>query len=138
MALDIGMKRVGIAISDAQASIATPLCTLSTQEVLNCGAEMKRLLEDWEPDALVCGLPLSLSGSYSSQTHLVKAQAQQLAKTLNLELFFVDERLSSSTARNQLRSSGLKAAQMKGKIDMLAASIFLQTWLDARMNKATS
>ena len=84
LALDIGETRVGVAVSDPQGRIATPVCVL--------------------PAAAATGLPLE----------------------------FEDERLSSAEAKRILREQGLSEKSMRGKVDMVAASLFLQAWLDAR------
>lgn len=132
MALDIGEVRCGIAISDPEERIATPLCVLPTQEVVTCAASFKRLVEDWEPEMILAGLPLSMSGEHGQQAGRIQKQAQNIAQMLSLPLELVDERLSSQEAKRSLREEGLSEKQMRGKIDMIAASIFLQTWLDSR------
>ena len=132
MALDIGEVRCGIAISDPEERIATPLCVLLTQEVVTRAASFKRLVEDWEPEMILAGLPLSMSGEHGQQAGRIQKQAQNIAQMLSLPLEFVDERLSSQEAKRSLREEGLSEKQMRGKIDMIAASIFLQTWLDSR------
>ena len=122
MALDIGEVRCGIAVSDPQGRIASPVCVLPTQEVLANASSFRRVVEDWEPELLLSGLPLSLNGE----------QAVRIAKTLDLPLEFCDERLSSAEAKRALREGGHSEKSMRGKVDMIAASIFLQSWLDAR------
>ncbi|MBQ9058798.1 MAG: Holliday junction resolvase RuvX [Atopobiaceae bacterium] len=132
MALDIGQRRVGVAVSDAQGRIAQPVCVMDAQEVLNCGKTFKRLIEDWEPAILVCGRPKSLSGEDGQQSERIMQIATKIAETCELPLSFQDERLSSSEAKRLLREQGLSEKDMRGKVDMVAASLFLQTWLDTR------
>ncbi len=132
MALDIGKVRCGIAISDPDEKVASPLCVLPTQEVEQNAPSFRRLMEDWEPDLLLSGLPYTLSGEEGPQAVSIKATAQKVAKSTGLPLEFADERLSSSEAKRSLREKGLSEKEMRGKIDMIAASIFLQTWLDTR------
>lgn len=93
----------------------------------------RRLLEDWDPGLLVCGLPYSLDGKPGPQAHLVEEQARSLSAACGIPLVFADERLSSSQAKRSLREKGMTERQMRGKIDMIAAALFLQAWLDARM-----
>jgi len=132
MALDIGQVRCGIAISDPAERIASPLCVLPTSEVKANAASFRRVCQDWEPELIVSGLPLSLSGEEGAQAQMCKEIAQQVAKNLKVALEFSDERLSSTEAKRVLREKGLSEKQMRGKIDMIAASLFLQSWLDAR------
>ena len=90
------------------------------------------MLEDWEPDLLVCGLPRTMAGEDGPQAERIRAQAQKIAKSCGLPLEFADERLSSAEAKRILREQGLSERSMRGKVDMVAASLFLQSWLDAR------
>ena len=132
MALDIGEVRCGIAVSDPQGRIASPVCVLPTQEVLANASSFRRVVEDWEPELLLSGLPLSLNGEKGPQAQRIEEQAVRIAKTLDLPLEFCDERLSSAAAKRALREGGHSEKSMRGKVDMIAASIFLQSWLDAR------
>ena len=132
MALDIGDVRVGIAISDPDGRVATPLCVLPTSEVMSSAASFKRVLEDWEPEYFLFGAPLTLAGQNGKQASHIKLMAEQIADRCGLEYGFADERLSSSQAKKSMRESGLSEKEMRGKVDMVAASLFLQAWLDAR------
>ncbi|WP_165062786.1 Holliday junction resolvase RuvX [Adlercreutzia sp. ZJ154] len=131
MALDIGEKRIGVAISDPAENVASPVCVVPYQEVITNGKAWRRILEDWEPELLVCGLPLTLSGQRGVQAKRVCDAAEQIAKNCALPLEFTDERLSSVEAKRSLRDLGYDEAAMRGKIDMIAASLFLQSWLDS-------
>ena len=132
LALDIGEVRVGGAVSDPDARVASPVCVLPAVEVLAHAVTFRRVLEDWEPDLLVCGLPRTMAGEDGPQAERVRAQAQKIAKSCGLPLEFADERLSSAEAKRILREQGLSERSMRGKVDMVAASLFLQSWLDAR------
>lgn len=132
MALDIGQVRVGIAISDAEERLATPVCVLTAQEVLGATVAFRRVLQDWEPGLLVCGMPYTLSGEEGRQAAYIRKVASHLSSVFDLPVQFCDERLSSREAKRILREEGLSERDMRGKIDMVAASLFLQTWLDAR------
>ncbi len=137
MALDIGKVRCGIAISDPQERVATPLCVLPTDEVRSNAPSFRRLCEDWEPELIVSGLPLTLSGQKGPQAQSIREVAQQVAASTGLPLEFSDERLSSSEAKRVLREEGLSERDMRGKVDMIAASLFLQSWLDKRQQMPT-
>ncbi|HJA27958.1 MAG TPA: Holliday junction resolvase RuvX [Candidatus Olsenella pullicola] len=132
LALDIGDVRVGIAVSDPDARVASPVCVLPAQEVLAHASTFRRVIEDWEPDLLVCGLPRTLAGEEGPQAARIKEQALTIGKSCGLPLEFADERLSSAEAKRILREQGLSERSMRGKVDMVAASLFLQSWLDAR------
>ena len=132
MALDIGEKRIGIAISDPDETVASPIAVLPTNEVLAGARSFKTLLSDWEPELLLAGLPHTLAGEEGPQAERIRACAQEIARACSLPLEFADERLSSQEAKRSLREKGLSEKAMRGKVDMIAASLFLQAWLDAR------
>lgn len=132
MALDIGEKRVGVAVSDPGERVASPVCVLPADEVRTCARSFRRQLEDWEPELIVCGLPKTLAGEEGPQAERIRAFAAEVEIATNLPVEFVDERLSSSQAKRSLREKGLSEKAMRGKVDMIAASMFLQAWLDAR------
>ena len=132
LALDIGEVRVGVAVSDPAERVASPVCVLPTPEVLANAKSFRRVLDDWEPELLLCGLPLTLAGEEGPQAARIRAAATQISAACGLSCVFADERLSSAAAKRSLRESGLSEKQMRGKIDMIAASLFLQAWLDER------
>ena len=132
LALDIGEVRVGVAVSDPDARVASPVCVLPAAEVLAHAVTFRRVLEDWEPELLVCGLPRTMAGEDGPQAARIREQAQRIATSCGLPLEFADERLSSAEAKRILREQGLGERSMRGKVDMVAASLFLQSWLDAR------
>ena len=132
LALDIGEKRVGIAVSDPGERVASPVCVLAADEVRSNAKPFKRVLEDWEPELLLCGLPYTLSGEEGPQAQRIRAFAGEVSRTIGIPCEFADERLSSAEAKRSLREKGLSEKAMRGKVDMIAASLFLQSWLDAR------
>ena len=132
LALDIGEVRVGVAISDPQERVASPVCVLPAAEVENHAASFRRVLEDWEPEMLVCGLPLTLAGEEGPQAQRIRGIAERVSAQTRLPLEYVDERLTSSEAKQILRRQGLNEKAMRGKVDMVAASLMLQAWLDSR------
>ena len=125
LALDIGQTRIGVAISDPRERVASPVCVLPANDVLSNAKSWKRVLEDWEPELILSGLPYTLSGR-------IRGVAASIGKAAGLPVEFTDERLSSQEAKRSLRESGMSERDMRGKIDMIAASVFLQAWLDAR------
>ncbi|MBQ9021962.1 MAG: Holliday junction resolvase RuvX [Eggerthellaceae bacterium] len=130
LALDIGKVRTGIAVSDPQGRVATPVCVLSTSDIVDNTTAWQRVLQDWEPELLLAGLPQSLSGKVGAQAQRTKDLAQSIAQRSVLPIEYTDERLSSAEAKRSLHESGLSEREMRGKVDMIAASLFLQAWLD--------
>ena len=132
LALDIGQVRTGIAVCDPSERVASPVCVLPTAEVVACAAPFRRVLEDWEPELLLCGLPLTLSGEEGPQAQRIREAAAAIGAADQLPWEFSDERLTSSEAKRVLREKGYTEKSMRGKVDMVAASLFLQAWLDSR------
>ena len=135
LALDIGQARVGVAVSDPGERVASPVCVLPASEVLGNAKPFRRVLEDWEPELLLCGLPYTMAGEEGPQAARIRAVAQKISAACGLPCEFADERLSSREAKRSLREKGLSEREMRGKIDMIAASLFLQAWLDARRER---
>ena len=132
MALDIGQKRVGVAISDARETVASAICVLNTQDVLDVNKNFKRVLEDWEPDVFLFGKPKTLSGQVGPQAKKVEEVSHAISEKTSIPCEFFDERLSSKEAKNFMRECGMTEKEMRGKIDMVAAQIFLQAFLDRK------
>ena len=132
LALDIGEVRVGIAASDVTGTVASPVKVLPANEVLSLARPFRLVIEDYEPDVLVCGRPKTMSGEDGPQAEKLMAQTLDLGNRLGIPVEFADERLSSSEAKRILREQGVSERNMRGKVDMIAASLFLQAWLDSR------
>ena len=130
LGLDIGEKRIGVASGSTVSGVATPVKIMPAAEVEQNARTWRMLLEDYEPELLVCGCPKSMSGAKGKQAQRVMAVAQKVAAAAGLPVEFVDERLSSSEAKRYLREQGMSEKDMRGKVDAVAASIFLSTWLE--------
>ncbi len=135
MALDIGETRVGVAVSDPGERVASPVCVLPAAEALAGAKTFQRVLEDWEPELLLCGLPYTMAGEEGPQATRIRSAAIRIGQAVDLPVEFADERLSSQEAKRSLREKGFDERAMRGKIDMIAASLFLQAWLDARCER---
>ena len=127
---------MGVAVSDPSGSVATPLVVLDAKKVLGDGGEVRRLVEDYEAELIVIGLPLSMDGSEGPQAASVRAVGVRLARFLPIPVVYHDERLSSSQARRSMSAAGVSDKAKRGSIDMVAASLFLQSFLDGRRNAA--
>jgi len=130
LALDIGERRVGVAISDPTGRVATPLKVLPAPVSADSRALM-RIIDDYEPGLIVIGLPLSMDGSEGPQARLVREEGQRLARILPVDITYHDERLSSVAAQRSMAEAGADSKAQRGSVDMVAAAIMLQTYLDA-------
>ena len=127
--LDIGEKRIGVAFCDTESSVSVPLKVMPAHELIQNSRTWRMLLADNEPDLLVCGLPKSMNGAQGKQAARIKNVAERIAQTAQLPLEFFDERLSSAEAKRYLREQGLSEREMRGKLDSVAASLILESWL---------
>lgn len=134
LGLDIGEKRIGVAVSDPSGTIATPLIVLDAARVLGDGQDLQRLVRDYEVGEIVAGLPLTLEGTEGPQAVRVRAAVRRLAGFLSVPVTFTDERLSSAEATRRMREAGASERDQRGSKDMVAASIILQVYLDARIS----
>jgi putative holliday junction resolvase len=132
MALDVGGRRIGVALSDTTRVLASPLTTLRAEpreRVLN---EIAALVQRHEVVEVVVGLPLSLSGAIGPQAHLVQLFAERLKAVLTTPIHLFDERLTTVAAERMMLDLGMKPEQRKARIDEVAASIILQDFLDSK------
>lgn len=137
LALDIGGSRVGLAFADTAHNVAMPLKVLSSSEVAGLSSSFRAVLEDYEPDLLLSGMPLTMAGERGPQALRVEEFARKLSQQTGIELAFIDERLSSAQAKRIMHEQGMTEREMRGKLDAVAASLFLQTWLDAQRESPT-
>lgn len=135
LGLDIGRKRVGVAGCDGTGLIATGLTTIERSSFIADVELLKKLVAQREAQILVVGLPYSLDGSIGFQAKQVEKYAQRLAVALQLPLEYVDERLTSVEAEEELKAQKRFSSRDKGAIDRRAAAIILQRWLDDRRAK---
>ena len=132
LGLDVGKKRIGIAGCDGTGLIATGLTTLERSSFAKDVEELRKLVEEREVKVLVVGLPYSMDGSLGAQAQQVQKLAQRLSQALKLPIEYVDERLTSLEAEQQLKEQKRFSRHDKGAIDRVAAAIILQQWLDRR------
>ena len=131
MALDVGDKRIGVAISDSLLLTAQSRPTLRRKD-LNVDLEiLRRLADENEVHEIVVGQPLHMDGKESPQSQKVARFAEELHKVLNLPIVFWDERLTSFAAEQHLEEMGLNWRQRREQVDKIAAMIILQNYLDS-------
>jgi putative Holliday junction resolvase len=130
--VDLGAKRIGIALSDSAGTLATPWT-----KVERCGdvaldhRRIADLVEEAEAECVVVGLPLSLDGSVGPAAEAVLAEVEALAAVVGVPVETYDERLTTVTAERVLREQGVTGRRRRQVVDQVAASVFLQAWLDA-------
>jgi putative Holliday junction resolvase len=132
MALDVGDKTVGVAISDALLLTAQSRPTLRRKNIQADIDALHRLALENEVHEVVVGDPLHMDGRESPQSRKVKQFAEQLRNRTGLPVFFWDERLTSFEAEQQLEQLGLNWRRRRRHVDQMAAMIILQNYLDNR------
>ena len=133
IALDIGDVRIGVAKSDILGIVATPLEVINRKKVKSV-QRIKELCEQENTKSLVVGIPKSLDGTEKRQAEKVREYIEKLKKNIEgLEIYEVDERLTTVSADRMLNEANKKGALEKRKVvDKIAAAIVLQTFLDRK------
>ena len=128
LGFDYGEQRIGIATGQAITRSANPVTTLNSINSKPDWAEIEKLIKQWQPDALIVGLPFYLDGSSSDMTRRAEKFSRQLEGRFNLPVFTHNEALSSFEAEQFLQ--GKKKQHNKQDIDKIAAAIIVQSWLE--------
>ncbi len=133
LGLDIGLRRVGVTGCDGLGLVARGLTTVKRASFTEDVAIFQQLIIDREANLLVVGIPYTMNGEIGFQAKQVMKYAKRLSKALNIPVEFVDERLTSLEAEEQLKTDKRFSPRYdKHLIDQRAAAIILQQWLDMR------
>jgi len=134
--VDLGERRIGVAVSDGTGTLATPRCTIerSGDDAADRSA-LASVVQEVGARRVVVGMPLSLNGRRGPAARAAQADADELAKVLaplgvTVETF--DERLTTVSATRSLRDAGRRGRAQRARIDQSAAAVLLQAWLDAQ------
>jgi putative Holliday junction resolvase len=132
MALDLGDRRIGVALSDALGLTAHPLLTLTRRSWVKDLDALSRLVRDHEVSRIVVGLPLGMDGSRGARVDWAEDFMARAARATGLPVEAWDERLTTVQAERALLEGNASRARRKAVIDQVAAVILLQSYLDAR------
>ena len=138
IALDIGTVRIGIATSDIMEIIASAYEVYRRKNLNEDVKYIASLVSKLEAGELVIGLPLKLDGSAGQSVDMAREFGEKLAELVNIPIVYQDERLSTVSAERILIESGVRREKRKDKIDSVAATIILQTYLDKKSFKKGS
>jgi len=134
LALDLGSKRIGVAISDRSGTIATPLTVVTRSgRPTEDHRRIAAIVAEEEAERVVVGLPLSLDGSQGPAARAADSEAEALATVLAVPVETFDERLTTVTADRSLRESGMPGQARRQVVDKVAAAVLLQAWLDRQV-----
>lgn len=133
LAFDYGEQRIGVAVANRTAGSARALKTLPNRDPAALDRNLRELIEEWEPDTIVIGIPYNMDGSDSGMTARAIEFAARLGEIHGLPIDQVDERLTSSEARmilGEQRRSGQRRKRVRREdIDSLAAQLIAESWL---------
>ena len=133
MALDVGDRRLGVALSDPTGMLATPVTAVDRVDAKPSDIdEVLRIARERGAESIIVGLPLSLSGAEGAQAKRVRAFVSDLTSRSGLPVDIVDERYSTLQATRMLHESSAGRSRDKGRIDASAAAVILQAYLDAK------
>ena len=131
--LDLGARRIGVAVSDSRGVLATPYTVIprSGDDAADW-ARIADVVRELAAEAVVVGLPLSLDGSVGPAATAAEVEAVALRQVLDVPVECYDERLSTVSAERSLAASGVRGTARRKVVDQVAAAVLLQSWLDSR------
>jgi putative Holliday junction resolvase len=138
MGVDLGTKRIGIALSDPMGMIASPLLVIQRAGGARDLQEVATLARDYDVGAIVVGLPVDLKGQQGVAAQNTLAEIEQLRGMAGIPVETYDERLTSAAAARTLRDGGLDSRGQRGLVDKVAAALLLQSYLEQRRYRDAS
>ena len=136
LGLDLGSKRIGVALCDPDERVATPLTVVErSKSRAHDHANIAKLVAEYEVEAVVVGLPLNMSGKVTAAAQSAKEETEQLRAALGIPVHLHDERLTTVTADRSLMEMEMKADARRRVVDTVAAAVMLQAYLDHRRNE---
>jgi len=140
LALDFGLRRIGLATASPLTGIASPLTTLNAVDGQPDWRELDGLVDEWQPDLLVVGLPYNADGSESDMSARARRFATELSERYAIVISLMDERYTSAEAETilkQQRQTGARNRRIKKEdVDSLAAALIAESWMRTHKNEA--
>jgi putative holliday junction resolvase len=133
LGLDVGARRIGVAVSDPLGITAQGLETLQRRNKRHDLAALERVIRDYAVREIVVGLPLRMSGAEGTQSEKMQVFAEDLRKRFHLPVHLWDERLTSAEANRLLRETDLSIEKRGKAVDRMAAILILQGWMESRL-----
>ncbi len=136
MALDVGDRRIGVAVSDPDKLIATPLSVIVRRGASRDIEALGKLVQEHEVEKLVVGLPRRMDGTLGPQAEKAQAFGDEAGRRLGITVTYWDERLTTAQAERLMIEAGIRREDRKGRIDAVAAGLLLQNYLDFLRSQA--
>ena len=130
LGFDYGSKQIGVAVGQIITGQARELCILKAQNGVPDWQKLEALIKEWQPDAIVVGLPLNMDGTKSEMCDRAEKFARRLNGRFNLPVHTHDERLTTYEAKGQRLQQGQNSGYRERPVDALAAALLLQGWLE--------
>ena len=131
LGFDFGTRSIGVAIGQEITGSAQPLRALKANDGIPNWEEIEKLLQEWQPDRVIVGLPLNMDGSPSEMSARAEKFARRLNGRFNLPVHMHDERLTTYEAKGERLAQGQRGGYRDNPVDALAAALLLQGWLEA-------
>jgi len=131
LGIDLGTRRIGVAMSDSSGVIASPLTVLTRSSThAQDHKKIQELIDEHEVDCVVVGMPLSMSGKVGPAAKSAQDEINEMETALSVPVYSYDERLTSKTANESMMQANMKAQARRRIVDKIAAAVMLQGWLD--------
>lgn len=130
LGFDYGTKQIGVAVGQAITLSARELCILKAQNGVPDWQKVEALIKEWQPDALVVGLPLNMDGTPSEMSERALKFSRRLHGRFNVPVFTHDERLTTFEAKGERLRQGQQGGYRDNPVDAIAAKLLLQGWLE--------
>lgn len=138
LGIDFGTVRVGLAISTREQNIASPLEIYERRNEKLDAKYFQEIVQEYRIKGLVCGLPLHVNGQEGTSAQLARQYGAWLAELTDLPIVYWDERFTSAVAEDHMLGIDMSRKKRKRRLDMVAAQIFLQAYLDAKQKRQSS
>ncbi|MEA3402704.1 MAG: Holliday junction resolvase RuvX [Armatimonadota bacterium] len=136
LGVDMGERRIGLAVSDRSGLIASPLEVISLEEGSDPIAEVLARAEELEVERIVVGMPINLRGEVGPAAEQMQGMVDELRRRASVPVETCDERLTTAAADRSMADAGLSSRDRRGQVDKVAAALILQSWLDSRRHRA--
>ncbi len=130
LGFDFGMKNIGVAVGQELTRTASPLAALKARDGIPDWVILDQLVQQWQPQLLVVGLPLNMDGSEQAMTAAARKFGRRMQERFKIAVDWQDERLTTFEALEQMGIRDKMASKQRSDVDRLSAQIILQSWLD--------
>ena len=138
LGLDIGERRIGVALSDAMNIIAMGMDTIDRKNEKNVVEKIKKIVEQHDVSKIIVGMPFNMNGTKGDSARSVESFIESLKKEIFVEIEFLDERLTTVQGERILLEADISRAKRRLSIDKISSQIILQTYLDSNVQKNKS